>query len=398
MKTCRSGRMWKHGPRLDEGAAKPDLADRVRSSALSTSTSTPRVRLRDEIGPAWAAGRIGPRRPCSSRPSRTCCSTLSCRGARDVVETGLAHGCHVLSEKPMATLLEEARELIRLAAEAGRMHAVVQNRRYIPGIRRMRRADRKRRARRAYRPACRLLRRRTFRRLPRSDAACAAARHGDPYVRCCPLHDRHRTPLAVYCHETNPTGSWYRARRGRQCDLRVRRRRRCLHLSRVVVRRRCQYELGEPLADRRHARHAPVGRRTSASRPAVPANEGFHRSASAFQLQFRTPADPAQTNGHASVIAAFIDAVETGAPPETISSDNINSLAMVFAAVKSAETGSASPFQIKELRRYEQPRQDHPHRHDDCCDRRRCTRTYQTDHALGLRELRTLLLANDKRP
>ena len=60
-------------------------------------------------------------------------------GRRDVVATGLWHGCHVLSEKPMAASLDEARELVRLARDAKRVHAVVQNRRYIPGVRRIRR-------------------------------------------------------------------------------------------------------------------------------------------------------------------------------------------------------------------------------------------------------------------
>lgn len=58
---------------------------------------------------------------------------------RDVVATALRHGCHVLSEKPMAASLEAARELIELARNAGRIHAIVQNRRFISGIRRIRR-------------------------------------------------------------------------------------------------------------------------------------------------------------------------------------------------------------------------------------------------------------------
>src|SRR5690606_33964885 len=56
----------------------------------------------------------------------------------DMVETGLRHKCHVLSEKPMATSLEAARTLIDQAAAAGRIHAVVQNRRFISGVRRIR--------------------------------------------------------------------------------------------------------------------------------------------------------------------------------------------------------------------------------------------------------------------
>ena len=56
----------------------------------------------------------------------------------EVVCAGLAAGCHVLSEKPMAETLADARDLVARARAAGRIHAVVQNRRYVPGVRRMR--------------------------------------------------------------------------------------------------------------------------------------------------------------------------------------------------------------------------------------------------------------------
>jgi len=54
-----------------------------------------------------------------------------------VVVAGLAAGCHVLSEKPMAETLADARDLIAKAESAGRLHAVVQNRRYLEGVRRI---------------------------------------------------------------------------------------------------------------------------------------------------------------------------------------------------------------------------------------------------------------------
>jgi hypothetical protein len=40
-----------------------------------------------------------------------------------VVAAGLGAGCHVLSEKPMAETLDEARDLIARAKAAGRLHA-----------------------------------------------------------------------------------------------------------------------------------------------------------------------------------------------------------------------------------------------------------------------------------
>ena len=54
-----------------------------------------------------------------------------------VVSAGLAAGCHVLSEKPMAQTLNEARDLVARAQSAERIHAVVQNRRYVAGVRRI---------------------------------------------------------------------------------------------------------------------------------------------------------------------------------------------------------------------------------------------------------------------
>src|SRR5579863_8963499 len=47
-----------------------------------------------------------------------------------IVSAALDAGCHVLSEKPMAETLDEARDLVARADAAGRLHAVVQNRRY----------------------------------------------------------------------------------------------------------------------------------------------------------------------------------------------------------------------------------------------------------------------------
>jgi predicted dehydrogenase len=49
--------------------------------------------------------------------------------------------------------------------------------------------------------------------------------------------------------------------------------------------------------------------------------------------------DPAQTRGHFSVMNQFLLALDGGPLPETVSSDNIHSLAMVLAAIESAEQG-----------------------------------------------------------
>ena len=56
----------------------------------------------------------------------------------DIVRAALAAGCDVLSEKPLATSVEEARQLLALTEQSGKTHAVMQNRRYLAGTRGMR--------------------------------------------------------------------------------------------------------------------------------------------------------------------------------------------------------------------------------------------------------------------
>ena len=58
---------------------------------------------------------------------------------RELVTTAFEHGCDVLTEKPMASSLEDARALVVAARAQGRIHAVVQNRRYLANVRRIRR-------------------------------------------------------------------------------------------------------------------------------------------------------------------------------------------------------------------------------------------------------------------
>jgi predicted dehydrogenase len=51
--------------------------------------------------------------------------------------------------------------------------------------------------------------------------------------------------------------------------------------------------------------------------------------------------DPAdlKAGGHTGLIADFVDCVRTGRTPETVCTDNIKSLAMVFGAIESADEG-----------------------------------------------------------
>jgi predicted dehydrogenase len=256
----------------------------------------------------------------------------SARG--DVVGTALVHGCHVLSEKPMAASIEAGRSLIAQAEAAGKVHAIVQNRRFISGIRRIRR-------------------------LVESGALGElTAIHCDFFIGAhfggfrdemdnvllldMAIHTfdaarfvADKVPVAVYCHESNPRGSWYAhgaaanaifefsddvtfTYRGSWCA------------EGANTSWESQWRIigtnGTLLWDGADDFKAGV----------VAGPDGFFRPIEAIDVP--QPANEAQTHGHASVIADFLNAIQTGAKPETVSNDNINSLAMVFAAIESART------------------------------------------------------------
>jgi predicted dehydrogenase len=53
---------------------------------------------------------------------------------------------------------------------------------------------------------------------------------------------------------------------------------------------------------------------------------------------------PLPSGGQHGLIAEFVEAVSTGREPDTSAADNVNSLAIVFAAVESTETGQVVPL------------------------------------------------------
>lgn len=52
-----------------------------------------------------------------------------------IASTAMRAGCDVFSEKPMASDLAKARELVEISKETGKMYAIMQNRRYLKDIR-----------------------------------------------------------------------------------------------------------------------------------------------------------------------------------------------------------------------------------------------------------------------
>lgn len=252
-----------------------------------------------------------------------------------VALTALAHGCHVLGEKPLADSMAHAREMVGAAKQAGKIYAVIQNRRYDARIRRLK----------------------NF---------LATGALGDVTTLDCDFYigahfggfrDKMRHVLlldmaihtfdaaryitganavAVYCKEWNPRGSWY--------DM---------DASAIAV-----FEMANGLMYTYRGSWCAEGLNTSwecdwriiGTKGSAKWNgsDGFQAEVVTKTGGFRSETVPvdwpvhdpgAKIGSHAGLLREFVDCIRTGQTPETISSDNIQSLAMVFAAIESAETG-----------------------------------------------------------
>ncbi|SFV38418.1 Predicted dehydrogenase [Devosia crocina] len=252
-----------------------------------------------------------------------------------VVETGLRHACHVLSEKPMATSLAEGRALIAAARSAGRIHAVVQNRRFIAGVRRIRS----------------LIESGAIGELASLNCDFFIGAHFGGFredmdnvlLLDMAIHTLDaarfmsgKVPQAVYCLETNPPGSWYRHGAAANAIFEF--------SDNVVFNYRGSWA-AEGANTSWESQWRIVGSKGTVlwdgedrfEARVVAGDTGFFRDLT--DIAVPSPAEDSQTHGHASVLANFLDAIEAGRQPETASTDNIKSLAMVFAAIESARTG-----------------------------------------------------------
>ena len=247
----------------------------------------------------------------------------------------LRHGCHVLGEKPMADSMLNAKKMVAAAQKAGRVYAVMQNRRFNAEIRRLRRF------------------------LDSGELGPITTVHSDFFIGAhfggfrdhmehvllvdMAIHtfDAGRLlagadPVSVYCREWNPSGSWY----DRDASAVA-----VFEMSGGIVYTYRGSWCAEGLNTTWESEWRIIGERGTATW-----NGGQDLRAQVAEKvsgllsevrEVEVPpygADSGGVGSHGGLIRDYVHCIRTGVIPETVCTDNIKSLAMVFGTVESAES------------------------------------------------------------
>ena len=254
---------------------------------------------------------------------------------RHIATTALALGCDVMGEKPMGASLDDARAMLEASRRSGRSCAVMQNRRYNRGVRGLQE----------------LVRSGAIGQPGFINADFFLGPHfggfrdamDNPLILDMAIHtfDQARMiggadPVAVYCREFNPAGSWYRGNAAAVCVFEM-------SDGSVFAYRGCWCAEGAPTsweASWRVVGSLGTAIWDGAGDPyaevlAKDAQPAFFRATQRVEPAFSQPGQA----GHAGCLDEMFAALAAGRKAETDCADNIKSTAMVFAAIESARRG-----------------------------------------------------------
>lgn len=257
-------------------------------------------------------------------------------GHFEVGTTAMRLGCNVFAEKPLAETLEQCRELIRVSDETGQMHAVMQNRRYLPQIIALRQ----------------LIESDTIGKPGYAGADFFLGPHfggfrdvmDHPLLLDMAIHtfDQARKilgsdPVSVYCHEYNPPGSWYAGNASALCifemsDGSVFSYRGSWCAEGVQTSWEADWritgERGTAIWDGNNAPYAEV----------VHTGEQEGKFIREY-TRIDSVVPELKNTHHKGCLDDMFEALEQGRRTQTDCRDNILSMAMVFGAIESAKTG-----------------------------------------------------------
>lgn len=253
-----------------------------------------------------------------------------------IASTAMKLGCDVFSEKPLAESLEQCLELVQLAKETGRTHAIMQNRRFDPRIRSLRQ----------------MIEKQTIGTVGFTSADFFLAPHfggfrdamESPLLLDMAIHtfDQARyligaNPISVYCHEFNPKGSWYQGNAMALCIFEM-------ADGSVFDYRGSWCAEGAPTSW--EASWRIVGDQGTAiwdghGEPYAEIVKPEPQAGKFLYEHERAASEPIsmQLTFHHGCLEHMFDSLGQGTQPETYSGDNIYSMAMVLAALESAKLG-----------------------------------------------------------
>ena len=252
-----------------------------------------------------------------------------------VTTTALRHGCHVLGEKPLSDTMPNARLMLAEARKAGRIYAVMQNRRYMANIQALRNFLATGTIGRIHTVHCDFILGAHFggfRDVMEHVLLMDMAIHTFDQARYLTGAD----PLTALAHEWNPPGSWFKHGASAMAIF---------EMSHDLVYSYRGSWCAEGLDTSWEAAWRVIGDKGTATwdgaatfrAQEVTGTDGFIRSKTDRDVPYNP--DALRRSGHAGCIDEFLDAVRTGNTPQTICTDNIKSLSMVYAAVESATVG-----------------------------------------------------------
>lgn len=253
---------------------------------------------------------------------------------RDVTLAALAAGVPVLGEKPMASSLFEAREMVAASERAGKLYMVSQSRRYDDRIH-------------------------AFKKLINERVGSLGILNSDFYLGAhfggfrdemasvllldMAIHtfDAARflsdaDPESVFCEEFNPPWSWYKGAASATALFTMTNGLRYTYRGSWCAEGRHTSWEAEWRAAGPHGSATWDGTDAPAVAEFVTGTEGFTRPTERAEANI-VPGDPPR--GIAGSLRDFLRALDTGETPRGECHDNIKSLAMVFAAIESAQTG-----------------------------------------------------------
>jgi predicted dehydrogenase len=260
----------------------------------------------------------------------------------EVDSKGLINGLHVLEEKPLAMNLADAHRLVDLARKNNLVHTVIQNRRFHPAVRKIRR----------------LLDQGLIGEITTVNIDFFVPAHFGGFrekmdhvlLTDMAIHPfdvaRYLTGAnaeSVYCEEWNPKGSWWQ--QGASAHA----------IFQMTGGIRCTFRgswCSEGLRTPWDSLWRIIGTKGTILWDGLDDIRGEYVSKAEgflYQCEGFVPTeepDPAETRGHFSVMTQFLRNITEGVPAETRSADNIQSLAMVLGAIESAKAGQRVPVTV----------------------------------------------------